>query len=226
MKLTGFFTRALTVVGLLTLGTVSTQAGTLNLSTGLDASNTLITLGNTLDAHWTVDQFSGGTAPAKVVDATNADSGFPYWSPNGPNSSWITIDPNTTHNDPFALVAYSYYRTFNLTASEVATAAISGVWGIDDGGNLKLNGNTLSSVPNDYSATTSFSAAAGSGLFVAGVNTLKITMTSSDNFLEAVRLEGTLTGVSSVPEPSTLLLAICGLPLALVARRRRLRSAA
>jgi len=80
-----------------------------------------------------------------------------------------------------------------------------------------LNGNLLSSLLADYSATTAFSAAAGSGFFVAGLNTLTITMTSSDNVWEAVRLQGALT----VPEPSMLSLLIFGIPLA----RRRGRQA-
>ena len=53
--------------------TASAQATIVNLSTGLDAFDTLITIGNTPDAHWTVDQIGGGTAPAKVVGPGFAD---------------------------------------------------------------------------------------------------------------------------------------------------------
>lgn len=192
------------------------MAAPLNLSTGLDASDTLITIGNTPDAHWTVDQPLGGTAPAEVVAAGNTGGAFPSWAANGSNSSWITIDADSFGNAP--VIPYSYYRTFTLTPAEVALASISGTWGIDDGGDLRLNGNLLSSLPNDYSASTPFTAAAGSGFFVAGVNTLTITMTTSDNFYEAVRLEGALT----VPEPGTLMLGAFGaLGLLFAARRPR-----
>ncbi len=72
MRPTGFFFRALAFLGLLALATASAQAA-VNLSTGLDAFDTLITLGNTPDGHWTVDQPSDGIAPAKVVAPGDAD---------------------------------------------------------------------------------------------------------------------------------------------------------
>ena len=123
------------------------------------------------------------------------------WAADGPLSAWIAIDATTVNNAP--VIPYTYYRSFSLAAVDVPLASISGTWGIDDGGDLKLNGNVISSSPADYTATTPFSVAAGGGLFVAGVNLLTITMTTSDNVWEAVRLEGSLT----VPEPSTWLMA-------------------
>ena len=209
---------ALQIGGILFLGTTLTQANTVNLSTGLDPSDTLITVGNTADAHWTVSQaFSSGsvTGPAKVVDATEAGGAFGPWAANGPGSSWITVNPNIVGNgSPLPL----YERTFSLSAADLATAAISGFWGIDDEGEVRLNGYLLSSSLGNYSVTAPFSAAAGSGFFVAGVNRLTITMTSSDNYLEAVRLEGSLT--TGVPDSgSTLLLLNAGV-LGLAACRR------
>jgi hypothetical protein len=193
-------------------------AASLNLSTGLDASDALITVGNTPDAHWTVDQPLGGIAPARVVTPSDAGGGFPAWAANGPLSTWITIDASMVGNAP--VIPYTYYRTFNVAPADVAQATISGTWGIDDSGDLRLNGNLISTLVSDYSATTPFSVAAGSGLFVAGLNTLTITMTFSDNFLEAVRLQGAL----SVPEPSSFILAalgIIGLAVFLAERRCR-----
>jgi PEP-CTERM motif len=188
---------------------------TMNLSTGLDASDALITVGNSPDAHWTVDQPAGGILPARVVTASDVEGIYigSFWALNGPGSSWITIDATTVNNAP--VIPYTYYRTFNLVAADVALASISGTWGIDDGGDLRLNGNLLSSVPNDYTATTPFSAAAGSGLFVVGLNTLSITMTFSDNSAEAVRLTGALT----VPEPTTL--TLMAFSAGVLLRRRR-----
>jgi hypothetical protein len=197
------YTKLILTCAALTLTTASAQAALVNLSTGLDASNTLITIGNTPDAHWTVDQIAGGTAPARVVTAADADGAFigSIWAADGPSSNWIAIDATTTANDPFAPLPYSYYRTFTLTPSDLATATISGVWGIDDGGDLKLNGNIVSSLLNDYTASTPFLVPSGSSFFVPGLNTLTITMNFSDNAYEAVRLRGALT-----PEPSTLAL--------------------
>ena len=202
------------------LGAALAQANTINLSTGLDSFDTLIILGNTPDAHWTVDQPSGPIAPAKVVALGDPGSAIPIWATNGPGSSWITIDPNSSGNG--SVIPYTYYRTFNLSAADVATASISGVWGIDDSGEVRLNGYLLSSLVNDYSASTPFSALAGSGKFLAGTNTLTITMTSSDDFLEAVRLEGSLN-TGSVPDSGTTLALLGGTLTGLGALRRKFR---
>jgi hypothetical protein len=218
MRLTGSFFRVLACVGLLALATASAQAS-VNLSTGLDASDTLITVGNTPDGHWTVDQpFSSppATAPAKVV--APGDANWPgAWLANGPSSAWICIDPTTYQNAP--VVPYTYYRTFNLAASDLATATISGFWGIDDQGELKLNGTTISTSLGNYTVTVPFNVPAGGSLFQVGPNTLTITMTSSDNVWEAVRLEGTL---SNVPEPATLIIwsLLGGLGITIGWRRR------
>jgi PEP-CTERM motif len=217
MNFARFFSRALATIGLLVIGTVNVQGGSINVSTGLDASNNLILFGNLPDAHWTVDQPGGGIAPA-LVDAPPFPGFAGAWKANGPNSNWITIDPNSVGNG--SVIPYTYYRTFTLTAAEAAVAQISGIWGIDDSGVLQLNGNTLSTLVNDYTASTPFSA--GSGDFVVGTNVLTITMTSSDNFLEAVRLEGTVA-----PEPASM--TLLGLGVAGMAsygwRRRKLAAA-
>jgi len=182
--------KALNIGGVLLLGTILAQASALDLSTGLDPSDTLITLGNTPDAHWSVDQPLGGIAPALVVAPGNTGAGFPIWAANGPGSSWITIDPNSYGNG--SVIPYTYYRTFNLTPADLASASMAGTWGIDDEGDLKLNGNTVDTSLGNYAANAPFSVPSGSGFFVAGLNTLTITMTLSDNALEAVRLEGQL----------------------------------
>jgi hypothetical protein len=219
LRLDGHFSRALACVGILALAATSAIAANENLSTGLDSSNALITIGNTPDAHWTVDQVSGGTAPARVVTSSDADGAYigSFWASNGPSSNWIAIDATTSQNAPF--IPVTYYRTFTLTAADLATATISGKWGIDDGGDLRLNGNLVSSLLNDYSASTPFLVPTGSSFFVAGTNTLTITMTFSDNAYEAVRLEGRL---SQVPEPGALSLLLSG-TIGLLSRRRARR---
>ena len=110
MLRTGYVCRSLLLAGLLALGTATAQAASLNVSTGLDASDTLLTIGNTPDAHWTVDQPLGGTAPTRVCALGFVGCAIGAWAANGPNSSWITIDPNNAGNAP--VIPYSYYRTF------------------------------------------------------------------------------------------------------------------
>ena len=85
---------------------------------------------------------------------------------------------------------------------------MSGLWTIDDQGILSLNGNTISSLGGgNWGSLFAFSVAAGSSDFVLGVNTLKMTITSDDDFLEGADLTGTLSGLTTAtPEPSSLLL--------------------
>ena len=184
---TGTFSATLTTAGSQTLLVGPTN---LNLSTGLDASNNLIGTNGSNDAHWTVDQASGGTGPAQIVTSSGADwAGL--WLADGPNSDWIARNANIVNN---GAAPYTLYRTFNLTGYNLSSVSISGGWTIDDGGTLSLNGNQLASLgSSNWGTLNSFSVPAGSPFLNQGVNTLTITITDSDEFLEAVRLEGGVT---------------------------------
>lgn len=191
----------------LVLNPKSAQAITLNLATGLDASNTLITTGGESDAHWMVDnpQGSSTTTPAQTVYPNNPNWGAGGWLANGPNSTWIARNANTTAN---GLGTYSRYP-FDLTGVDLSTVSITGSWAIDDTGILALNGQQIASLgAGAWGGLTPFSLAAGSStaaLLNQGQNQLTIQILSpTDNYIEGVRLEGTLTG-TSVPEPSPIL---------------------
>jgi hypothetical protein len=183
------------------------MAASINLATGLDSSNNLISSGGVSDAHWTVttDPTFSPTGIPQTVFPNNADF-FSGWVANGPNSDWIARNAKVTDNGP---APYTFSRTFTLSASDLASASISGTWTIDDGGTLALNGNTLGTLTSGgWSSLHSFSVPTGSADFVVGTNTLSITITSDDRFLEGARLEGTLTTASTgVPEPATLHMA-------------------
>lgn len=177
------------------------------LATGLNAGNTLITSGSVADAHWTVDQIGGGTAPAVTVYPNNADwqTG---WATNGESSDWIARNANTSDNGP---ASYSFFRTFDLTGFQPLSAFISGSWAIDDAGTLKLNGTTVSTLgAGAYTDLTNFLVPIGSPLFLPGTNTLSITITSSDDNKEGVRLQGimlaNLLNVGATPEPGSMAL--------------------
>jgi hypothetical protein len=202
------------------------DAGMINLATGLDASNNLITTGGAPDAHWTVDRVTGGTSFAQVVTPYDVDWG-PGWSSDGPNSAWISRDASVYHSGP---APYTFHRTFDLTGYDLSKVSISGGWTIDDGGTLTLNGHQLDAVPvlrpNAYQLKP-FSVPAGSPFLNQGLNTLDITMKWAGG-IEAVRLEGSVsdTAAAASPEPSTLLLAGLGvLGLTGHAWRRRKRAA-
>ena len=184
---------AVLTAGLLLAGNAA-QAQ-INLSTGLDATNTLLASGGLNDAHWTV---SGN--PAQSVYPNNADW-FSGWLANGPASTWIAINANVANN---GAAPYTFTRTFDLTGFDISTASLTGAWAIDDAGTVNLNGNLLDTQGSGgWGSLHNISAPAAD--FVSGVNTLTITMTTDDQFLEAVRLEGSVTAspIAATPEPGS-----------------------
>lgn len=215
--------RITTVALIVAIVAPTARATSVNLATGLDAAGNLITSGGVNDVNWTVtpDPTYSPTGIPQTVFPNNADW-FGDWASNGPNSDWIARDANVTNNGP---APYSFYRTFTLTAAELSSATIiGGAWAIDDSGTLSLNGNTLSTLGTGaWGGLTSFSATTSD--FVVGANTLAITMTYDDEYLEAVRLQGTLSfNGSSVPEPSTLAMGTAALAIGAVMVRRPRRS--
>lgn len=201
--------RTLLLLGSMVAGSMILHGGTLNLSTGLDASGNLITSDLGCDAHWTVTgsgACSGGAA--QVVMPGDADW-YGGWPANGPNSAAITRNASVQDNgNPLPTFSVNFYL------ADTTGASLSGSWGIDDGGYIALNGNTLAT----GGCCISMSGVSSSTGFVTGLNTLSIVMTSTDDFLEGVRFEGSVSG-DLTPEPGTILLFATGLG-GLIWRRR------
>jgi hypothetical protein len=209
-------------------------ANTINVSTGQDTSGNIWGSGNQTDANWTVTGADSetGTSPAKTVFPSNADycapanGCAPAWVADNSSSDWIAFNPNATANGDG-----TYATTFNLNGANLSTASLSGFWTIDDQGTLTLNGNLIGTLPppsQPWTVLNSFSVPTGSSDFVAGINTLTMHITASDNFEEGVRLNGTVSftpSASAVPEPSSLLLCASGaMVLVGVFRRKKVRS--
>jgi autotransporter passenger strand-loop-strand repeat protein len=171
---------------------------TMNLATGLNSSGILQTSGGSLDANW---QVTGAINPlsspnAYVVapddaDWFSGDNSFAGWAANGPSSSWIAANPNDANgNGPM-----TFTLTFYLSDAS-SVSIINGEWNIDDNGTLSLNGHLLSSSSQsangsqDYQTLETFSTVPSD--FVSGLNTLVIQETTTDDHLEAARLQGQL----------------------------------
>jgi hypothetical protein len=205
------------------------SANTINVSTGQDGSGNIWGSGNQIDANWTVTGADSetGTNPAKTVFPSNVDfctaanGCAPAWVANDSSSDWITFNPNATANG-----VGTYTTTFNLTGANLSTVSLSGFWTIDDQGTLTLNGHLLGTLPppsDPWTVLNSFSVPTGSSDFVAGINTLTMQITASDNFEEGARLNGTVsfTAGTAIPEPSSLVLCVFGAMVLAGALRRR-----
>ena len=89
---------------------------------------------------------------------------------------------------------------------------------------MALNGHVIAALGDgNWGTLNSFSVAAGSGFFNQGTNTLVMTITDTDDFLEGVRMDGTLVGTAStVPEPGSLRFLVAGaIGFLVYARRKR-----
>jgi hypothetical protein len=209
---------------LLALWSVSPALGsTLNLSaTGLDAINNLINTAGQLDAHWTVEQSSGGFAPAQVLTSTGANwSGA--WAANGPNSAWIGRSASSPINGGDL---YSFRLAFDLSSFLLSSVSLGGVWAIDDAGTLSVNDHQISSLSTgNWNTLNPFSLPANSGFLNQGANLLSMKLTSNDNSIEGARFEGFISGTridaTSAPEPRASLLIATGLAGLLLARSLR-----
>lgn len=202
-------------VALAVIAVGQASGATINLATGLDSSNNLITANEATDADWVVRE-TGNFAQVNTASSPNWYGG---WLPNGPNSAWISRDASTQYNDENI-----YDFTFDLTGYDLSTVSMSGLWSIDDIGTLNLNGTVISSLGvGGWNALHPFSVS-DTSLYNQGLNTLSIDITWADNAKDAVRLEGSVSG-TQVPEPTSLVLWAGLGAMGLIAARRRKRTA-
>ncbi|MGO9272139.1 MAG: FG-GAP-like repeat-containing protein [Terriglobia bacterium] len=166
----------------------TTVNGILNLATGLDCSNNLITTGATNDCHWRETPPGAATVPAQTVYPGNADWQFAL--DNGPNSTWIAVNANGGGYGNSG----SFSLTFDLSGYDLSTVSLSGLWTAYWDGILGLNGNEIAGLTDGGSLFNSFAVGAGSSFLYEGLNTLTITNSSAPH-AGGVRLEGTLTGI-------------------------------
>ncbi|MGC8477628.1 MAG: beta strand repeat-containing protein, partial [Acetobacteraceae bacterium] len=139
-------------------------------------AGTTFAAGTVFDQAWTV-AIGGTTEPAVAL---TGGALFPQWQADSAASSWIGVQ-NVVHQPN---LPYSFTTTFSYSGN-LATALLAGMWYVDDGANLLLNGQTIASGFRTYSGEMVLLNAAD-GLIV-GTNTLTVQMTYVDNNYEGTR---------------------------------------
>jgi len=141
------------------------------------------------DPNWTASNpnscclYSG---PATVLSAANL---YSTWNADDSNSQWISWADTSAGGPP----GYSFTQTFDLSGFDPTTAAISGTLWADDGAYIYLNGIQLAYANNNSWESTgapgvSFSVGPNSTLFLPGVNTLTVVMSSADSSYDGARV--------------------------------------
>jgi len=188
--------------------TAAASPTVINVSTGLNSAGQRITTNNTNDANWTyvpvanlpgqgtepLYAFSAGTnatGPAAALQTIGTgDAGF-YggWPVNGPSSDWIAINPNSVAGNTLGV----YSTTFNIPGPTVpANLCLVGSLGIDDNGELGINGNAITGNISAITGLAALNVAIPAADLVVGSNTLSLGWGSTDNSDEAFRLTGVL----------------------------------
>ncbi|HEY6446118.1 MAG TPA: Ig-like domain-containing protein [Acidobacteriaceae bacterium] len=191
--------------------TTGTSYAPIVLSTGLNASGQLITTNNTSDAHWTYIatsslptspyyQFSASGTPAPLQTVGSGDTGFySGWPANGPLSDWININPNSTTGNTMGV----YSTTFNIPSSVPSNLCLVGSVGIDDNGELGLNGTAITGNISAIYSMTGLNIPVSTYL-VSGTNTLALGWGSTDNSDEAFRLQAVIQSCGASDTPGQL----------------------
>jgi len=196
--------------------------------TGFDSSGTPLGNGG-IDGSWV--SVSTQNSPNAYVVATNgpdfynnpADLAYKWVdntsAPAFSGSSWISNNAGSNYNGPSP---YSFTMTFDLTGWDINTVSIAGQWSVDDAGSLQFNGHTVSSFAwGDAPGRSMHSYTVPPPDLLPGLNTVTIHMTTLDQYYDAARFEGTVTG-TVVPEPTSLSLALFAFSTtALISRRRK-----
>lgn len=218
-------------VALLGLALMICVAGTatatvIDVSSGFDSSGNLIASyypAAVPDGHYTITATGDPAilplpAPAYVLGPNGTWPVGVAWVPNSPSAQWIGPYQNPAQNapptTPPAKTLYIYETKFNLAASDVPYAYISGKYAVDNGGGTDLNYEILlnglqSVIPGEYGFNSWHNFGFNEG-FVLGENTLQFYVfnfgQSSGNPTGLI-----VDGTVATPEPGTMMLLGSGL---------------
>jgi hypothetical protein len=194
-------------------------------NTGTDASNTALGVPNgATDPHYFI---SYTDAPAFTLGDQATTFFDPAYVPNDGDSMWIGGPTDASGNS-----TTQYRLVFDLTGLNVSTAEISGRWGVDNEGEIFLNGVSTGNLitgatagaldlPGDYAAFQTLHDFTISSGFQAGLNYLDFRVLDLGT-PTGLRVDDLSGSAVAVPEPGAWLLMIMGFgAVGAVLRRRR-----
>lgn len=199
------------------------EAGSIPLfNTGVDAGGVPLA-GGSDDPHWSIIAGPGITNPVPAVVLTS------QFYVQSPDSVWVWRNASGQAGlDPF-----TFRLTFDLTGFDPTTAVITGSWGVDNTGEILLNGQSGASIGtgelslpdvtgNNFYYFHDFTLNSG---FVAGINTLDFVVDDAGSVggLSVTNLVGAAASTAA-PEPTSLVMLGVG-AIGLMGYIRRCRKA-
>ncbi|WP_204249721.1 hypothetical protein [Gemmata sp. SH-PL17] len=218
------------VVAIALFGASSAHAGFVTglYNTGIDTNGNLAN-DRTSDPHYTLIRSADGSISvpqsAVVADTTK----FPFvtdgWLASGTLSKWIAPISNQSVGN--SIGDYVYRTSFQIVGGDPTGIRITGIWTADNyGKDIVINGHSTGisyRAPGDYTFKAFQSFVLPSDYFVNGTNTLDFVVNNSDNgngkTPTGLRVE--LVATTIAPEPSSWVLAVCGLAALGLYRRPR-----
>ena len=190
-------------------------------NTGVGVGGAALAAGdNQTDANYTL---VAGTIPGVLTGAPARTYYNAAYAAENPGSRWVSYS-----GSPFSGVGtFDVTTSFDLTGYDLATAQITGLWGVDNEGTIFLNGistgiSLLGTVTANFNVLHSFSITSG---FQSGINTLSVRVNDTGS-PAAVRFDNLVLSADMVPEPATWAMLVGGFGLVGVASRRRSRAVA
>jgi hypothetical protein len=185
----------------------ASAANVVLFNTGVSTTGTQLAAGAS-DSHWKVVAGPGITTPINAVVVTTQSPLGSYFGTA--DSRWIWTDAASGYgvnlNSPF-----TFRLQFDLTGFDPATTVITGAWGVDDLGSIRVNG--VAPVGTGAFSITGFNTPRTfviNGGFVSGLNTLDVLATNTGAW-GAFNMTA-LTGTASlVPELRTYEAMVIGL---------------
>lgn len=132
-------------------------------------------------------------------------SGPYYNGSTDPAAQWVWAAPE----DPLLSQALQFVFSFTLTAQELARATLSGVWAVDNEGDVRLNGNMIDQLLGDNSASfNQLHDLSDNGFLQVGLNTLTFDVRNlggdPSSLNPAALLAAVNVVVAPVPLPASL----------------------